>query len=77
MFRPIIRTDKCMPNANTQFSSLSVRFFHAFFVTDRCFMVGLPSVGESHVCSSFSVQLRHKTFVIKRISSSVESHVLD
>jgi len=64
-----------MSNTNTLFSSLCVRFFLAFFVTDRCVMAGLPSIGESHVFSSFSVQLRYKTIVIIRISSLVESHV--
>jgi len=64
-----------MSNTNTQFSSLCERILHAFFVTDRCIMAGLPSIGESHVFSLFSVHLRHKTFVIIRITSLVESHV--
>jgi len=42
-----------MSNANAQFSSLCVRLFHAFYVTDTCLMAGLPSIGETHVCSSF------------------------
>jgi len=49
MFRPIIRTDKAFVNDNIQFWSLCVRFFPAFFVTDRCVMARFPSIGESHV----------------------------
>ena len=64
-----------MSNANIQFSSLCVRFFHAFFVADRCFMARLQSVDVRHVCSSFSVQLRHKAVVIIPVSSFVETHV--
>jgi hypothetical protein len=67
MFRPLIRTDKKYVNGEyTILVTFCVRFFHAFFVTDRFVIAGLPSIGESRVYSSFSVQLRHKTFVIIR-----------
>jgi len=72
MFRPIIRTDK---NANIQSSYHCVRFFHAFFVADRCVMARLQSVDVRHVYSSFPVQLRHKSFVFIPVSSLVETHV--
>jgi len=64
-----------MSNANIQFSSFCVRFFHAFFIADRCVMARLQSVDVRHLCCSFSVQLKHKSFVIIPISSLVETHV--
>ena len=74
MFRHIITTDK--KYVERQYTILiTLRFFYAFFVADRCFMTRLQSVGVRNVCSSFSVQLRHKSFVIISISSLVETHV--
>jgi len=52
-----------------------VRFFHAFFVADRYVMARLQSVDVRHVCYSFSVQLRHKSFVVIPVSLLVETHV--
>jgi len=66
-----------MSNGNTQFSSHCVRFFRAFYVTDKCVMTRLLTVAVSHICSSFSVHLRHKSYVIIPIPSLVESQVLD
>ena len=63
-----------MSNNNTQFSTFCVRFSHPFFVRDRCDMAAVPSIGKSHIQCSFSIQLRHKTFVIIRILSLVVSH---
>ena len=68
-----------MSNGNTQFSSICVRFFHAFFVADRFVMARLVDVMQSvdvmNVCGSFSVHLKQESFVIIAISSLVETHV--
>ena len=45
------------------------------FSTDRCVTTRLPADGVRHVCSSFSVQLRNKSFVIIPNSSLVQTHV--